>query len=156
MPPGAVMICGLTQNYYADRNDWNPQYYTNANKTGSRSGYIKLGLGTEILAANHITYSDAEQGRWDRIYYNATDILTLEPLNTGAGNDTYSWLGQIKSKKKSGGETRCDSFYQGENANVYGSSSGTTPLQTVQQLALQDPVLLDAIDIRARTIARIP
>ena len=153
MPPGAVMICGLTQNYYADRNDWNPQYYTNANKTGSRSGYIKLGLGTEILAANHITYSDAEQGRWDRIYYNATDILTLEPLNTGTGNDTYSWLGQIKSKKKSGGETRCDSFYQGENANVYGSSSGTTPLQTVQQLALQDPVPLDAIDIRARTIA---
>ena len=153
MPPGAVMICGLTQNYYADRNDWNPQYYTNASKTGSRSGYIKLGLGTEILAANHITYSDAAQGRWNRIYYNATDILTLEPLNTGTGNDTYSWLGQIKSKKKSGGETRCDSFYQGENANVYGSSSGTTPLQTVQQLALQDPVPLDAIDIRARTIA---
>ena len=153
MPPGAVMICGLTQNYYADRNDWNPQYFTNANKTGSRSGYIKLGLGTEILAANHITYSDAAQGRWNRIYYNATDILTLEPLNTGTGNDTYSWLGQIKSKKKSGGETRCDSFYQGENANVYGSSSGTTTLQTVQQLALQDPVLLDAIDIRARTIA---
>ena len=153
MPPGAVMICGLTQNYYADRNDWSPQYYTNANKTGSRSGYIKLGLGTEILAANHITYSDAAQGRWNRIYYNATDILTLEPLNTGTGNDTYSWLGQIKSKKKSGGETRCDSFYQGENANVYGSNSGTTPLQTVQQLALQDPVLLDAVDIRARTIA---
>ena len=115
--------------------------------------YPFLGLGTEILAANHITYSDAAQGRWNRIYYNATDILTLEPLNTGTGNDTYSWLGQIKSKKKSGGETRCDSFYQGENANVYGSSSGTTTLQTVQQLALQDPVLLDAIDIRARTIA---
>ena len=40
MPPGAVMICGLTQNYYADRNDWNPQYYTNANKTGSKSGIL--------------------------------------------------------------------------------------------------------------------
>jgi hypothetical protein len=156
MPPGKVMICGLTQNYYADRNTWNPQYFTDAKKTGSKSGYIKLGLGTGILEANHITYSDALQGDWDkkRIYYNATDILALEPLNTGTGDDTYSWLGQIKSKKKSGGDTRCDSFYQGENANVYGFNSAITPLQTVKRLADENILMpLDAIDIRARTIA---
>jgi hypothetical protein len=156
MPPGKVMICGLTQNYYADRNSWSPRYFTNANKNGQSIDHIKLGLGTEILETSHITYSDAEQGDWDkkRIYYNATDTLTLEPLNTGTGDDTYSWLGQIKSKKKLGGETRCDSFYQGENANVYGSNTATTPLQTVKRLADENILMpLDAIDIRARTIA---
>ena len=152
IPPGAVMICGLTQNYYADRNDYNPQYFTNENKTGQRSGFIKLGLGTEIQEDNHITYSDAD-GRWDRVYYDGTDILTLEPLSAGTGNDTYRWLGQIKSKKRSGGETRCDSFYQGENANVYGTSSAKT-IGTVLRLAApgSEPFPLDAIDIRARTI----
>jgi hypothetical protein len=155
IPPGAVMICGLAQNYYADRNSPNPQYFTNIEDYEEKENEvpIKLALGTGILAANHITYADVAGGDWQRIYYNAADILTFEPLNIGTDNDVYRWMGQIRSKKKSGGETRCDSFNQGENCNVYGSNSSKTPLQTVQQLALQPPVPLDAIDIRARTIA---
>jgi hypothetical protein len=161
MPPGAVMICGLTQNYYADRNGSNPQYSTSPNG-GQSSGFIELGLGTQINENYHVTYRDNDardnQGRiiWDRIYYNEDDILTLYPLRSGTGNDTYRWLGQIDSKKNTGAGIRFDSFYQGENANIDGTSSTTTTLGTVLNLVNQDPFPTNAIDIRARTIGNEP
>jgi hypothetical protein len=161
MPPGAVMICGLTQNYYADRNGSNPQYSTSPNG-GQSSGFIELGLGTQINEDYHVTYRDDDardnQGRiiWDRIYYNEDDILTLYPLRSGTGNDTYRWLGQIDSKKGTGAGIKFDSFYQGENANMDATSSTTTTLGTVLNLVNQDPFPTNAIDIRARTIGDEP
>ena len=155
IPPGAVLICGLKQNYYASRNNYNPQYYSSPSLTGQGTVSIELGIGTQINEDYCITYADdtySINNGWERVYYDGSDILTLNPLNYGTDNDVYQWLGQIKSYKLSGGDTRCDSFFQGENPNVYGTSPNATPLQEVSVLASSAPWPLDAIDIRARTI----
>jgi len=158
MLPGAIWVCGLGQNYFAKRDEWNPEFYTNPTFTGSIGKHIPLVIGENILTDASITYNDegyTQNGeeKWSTTFFKGTDTLHLIPPGT-SNNITYHGMGQIKSIKPgtSTSTETFDSFYQGDNSNVYNNNTDPIELSTVTALAAGNQFPFTAVDIKARTL----